>query len=114
MIDKNDFAARLRAGEDPDTIAKEMTDALNDAIEEVEAEKCKDEKLEQACVLLNEWVHEKYGEKTLPDFDADMFKKSIEATVETVNRFVNLEKNIRSKKDDVDSIIEDFLDKFVN
>lgn len=42
MFTKEDMLARLMRGEDPETIAKEMTDALNAAV--VEAKKAEEEK----------------------------------------------------------------------
>ena len=128
-MDSNDILARLRQGEDIDSIAKEITAALNAANnayekERADAKRREEEKradAQELCHLLNAFVEEYYddipaGDPLSPDdlialVDgiADLFR-SFQKVESKVNPVVT---KVKESKDDFTAAIDDVLDKFV-
>ena len=133
-MDINDILAQLRQGTDIDDIAKNMTNALNEANrkyqEELEAEKAKreaelNESLKRAdatqiAVLLNKFAKNYYSDLPQEDFTADDLIKIYDCCATVLRNFQKVEEVVRPRvekaavaTDDFTAAIDDFLDKFV-
>lgn len=133
-MDINDILAQLRQGANIDDIAKDMTNALNEASrkyqEELEAEKAKreaelNETLKRAdaaqiAVLLNKFAKNYYSDIPEEDFTADDLIKIYDCCATVLRNFQKVEEIVKPRvekaavaTDDFTAAIDDFLDKFV-
>lgn len=129
-----DILAQLRQGKNIDDIAKQMTEALNEASrryqEELEAEKAKreaelNESLKRAdaaqiAVLLNKFEKNYYAEFAQDDFTADDLIKIFDCCATVLRNFQKVEEVVKPRVekakncgDEFSAAIDEFLDKFV-
>lgn len=115
---KEDLLARLRKGEDPDTIADEMVKALNDAMD---AKKAEDEAAaEQAKIDANRMADAEDIATLINDFAKTYYDTDIKYTgqmvcdvMDATKQFSNIKVKFSKSHDmDVDTIINEFLDSF--
>lgn len=131
MIDKNYFLDMMKNGEDIDTIAKNITDALNEAKVEMEAAQKKKELAEKKLEIANEIAElfREYAELAYPDalsaigdFDGATLVSVLDESFELVNNLNYLKdifatpakkigKAIPAKKSD-DEVLKEFLKIF--
>lgn len=97
MYTKEDMIKFLEAGTSPDTIAKDITNALNEAIKYVEEKKAQEKKDAERAAKINElqlilddladWVKTYYGENntTALTLDAEQFVDTIDNTIKDLS-----------------------------
>ena len=125
-MDSNEILARLREGENIDSIAKELTEALNAAKRDYEEEQAsakrkaenKRRDAQQICDVINAFVENYYGD--VPNNDpmaADDLIALVDGIADVFRSFKKVEEKVspvvKKTKDDFDDAIEDFLNKFV-
>ena len=96
MIDKNYFLDMMKNGEDIDTIAKNITDALNEAKVEMEAAQKKNELAEKKLEIANEiaLLFREYADLAYPDAAGEIGKFEGEALVEIMDESFELLKGL--------------------
>ena len=96
MIDKNYFLNMMKNGEDIDTIAKDITDALNAAKAEMEAAQKKNELANRKLEIANEVAKllREYADLTYPDATGEIGKFEGEALVEIMDESFELLKGL--------------------
>ena len=96
MIDKNYFLDMMKNGEDIDTIAKNITDALNAAKVEMEAVQKKNELAEKKLEIANEiaLLFQEYAELAYPDAAAELGNFDGSGLVEILDESFELLKNL--------------------
>lgn len=119
MYTKNDIMARLQKGDDPQVIANEIADTLNDALKEYEESKAeaakketaakKDEKqkdMTELCNMFNAYMH-KYYNWDEGEFDEAAVHEVIKVTdaaalaaTELRELFISLEKDLNEDMDE--------------
>ena len=97
MYTKEDMIKFLEAGTSPDTIAKDITNALNEAIKYVEEKKAQEKKNAERAAKINElqlilddladWVKTYYGENgtNALTLDAEQFVDTIDKTIKDLS-----------------------------
>ena len=131
-MDVVDIMNRLRTGDSIDDIAREMTDALNEAQKEYEAEvaaekarqmkeledslKCSD--AAQICVLLDKFIKKYYPEVESREITTEEFIDVCDAVATLFGAAKKIEQKIapvveKAESGEFNDAIEDFLNKFV-
>ena len=102
MYTKEDMIKFLEAGTSPDTIAKDITNALNEAIKYVEEKKAQEKKNAERAAKINElqlilddladWVKTYYGENNTNalTLDAEQLVDSIDNTIKSLSDMLEI------------------------
>ena len=102
MYTKEDMIKFLEAGTSPDTIAKDITNALNEAIKYVEEKKAQEKKNAERAVKVNElqlilddltdWVKTYYGENSTSALalDAEQLVDTIDNTIKDLSGILDI------------------------
>ena len=125
-MNSNEILARLREGENIDSIAKELTEALNAAKRDYEEEQAsakrkaenKRRDAQEICDVVNAFMANYYSDVPNNEpIDADTFIALVDSIASVFRSVKKVEEKVspvvKKTKDDFDDAIEDFLNKFV-
>ena len=124
-MDMNDIVARLKNGEDAQTIADEMAKSLNDAVKQVEKEtKQTDQKTALAQEIadrINEYAAlNGYKDSALTASDVEAIFAEVYGLMNGVNDLLdalfpkNTQVKVKKVKKTDDDVIAEFLNTFIN